>query len=114
MDDCIFCRIANGELDANIIEQDDDFVAFHDVNPQAPVHVLIIPRQHIPTMMDVEAEQAEMLGRLQLKAVDVARHLGLGDYGFRLVTNCLESGGQSVFHVHLHLLGGRVFRWPPG
>jgi histidine triad (HIT) family protein len=114
MDDCTFCRIANGELNANIIDQDDEFVAFHDVNPQAPVHVLIIPREHIPTVMDVEPEQADLLGRLQLKAVDVARSLGLGEYGFRLVTNCLEGGGQSVFHVHLHLLGGRNMAWPPG
>lgn len=114
MTDCIFCRIANGELDAKIVDQDDEFVAFHDVNPQAPVHVLIIPRQHVETLLDLDSDHTELLGRMQLKAIEVARQLGLSESGFRLVTNCLEGGGQSVFHIHSHLLGGRRLEWPPG
>ena len=114
MTDCIFCRIAQGELDASIVSQDDEFVAFHDVSPQAPVHVLIIPRRHVETLLDVPVDQFDLLGRMQLKAIEVARELGLADSGFRLVTNCLEGGGQSVFHIHMHLLGGRKLEWPPG
>lgn len=114
MTDCIFCRIAQGELDASIVSQDDEFVAFDDVSPQAPVHVLIIPRRHVETLLDVPPDESDLLGRMQLKAIEVARDLGLADNGFRLVTNCLEGGGQSVFHIHMHLLGGRKLEWPPG
>lgn len=114
MTECIFCRIAAGDLQANIAYQDDDIVAFHDLNPQAPTHILIIPRQHIATLLETDDDQALLLGRLQRAAVEIARQQGLDNDGFRLVTNCLEAAGQSVFHLHVHLLGGRPFHWPPG
>lgn len=114
MSDCIFCRIATGEIPAKIVHQDEEVVAFRDLNPQAPVHVLIIPRRHIPTLLDAGDDETPLLGKLQRTAVDIARKLDLEAAGFRLVTNCLEQAGQSVFHLHLHLLGGRRMQWPPG
>jgi histidine triad (HIT) family protein len=114
MSECIFCQIAAGKVPARFVHQDDEIVAFHDLNPQAPTHVLLIPRRHIATLLDAGPEDVPLLGRLQHTAVEVARQLGLEDDGFRLVTNCLEAAGQSVFHVHLHLLGGRRMSWPPG
>lgn len=114
MTDCIFCRIANGELPANLAYEDEDVVAFHDLEPQAPTHILVIPRQHFSTLLETSDEQTLLLGKLQRAAVEIARQLGLDQGGFRIVTNCLEGAGQSVFHVHVHLLGGRVFSWPPG
>ncbi len=112
--DCIFCQIAAGEIPAKIVHQDDELVAFHDVNPQAPTHILIIPRQHIATLLDADDGHSNLLGRLQLAAIEIARQQGLAESGFRLVTNCLEGAGQAVFHLHLHLLGGRRLGWPPG
>jgi histidine triad (HIT) family protein len=114
MTDCIFCRIAAGELPANIAYEDDDVIAFHDLEPQAPTHVLVIPKQHLSTLLDADAEHTLLLGKLQLAAIEIARQLGLDEGGFRVVTNCLAGAGQSVFHVHVHLLGGRAFSWPPG
>lgn len=114
MSDCIFCHIARGEIDARIAHQDDEIVAFHDLNPQAPTHLLVIPRRHIATLLDAGEEDTELLGRMQATAIRLARDLGLDRSGFRLVTNCLENAGQSVFHIHLHLLGGRRMEWPPG
>jgi histidine triad (HIT) family protein len=113
-DDCIFCRIARGEIPARLAWQDEEIVAFHDLNPQAPTHVLLIPRRHIATLLEAGDDDVALLGRLQAAAVAVAKQLGLAESGFRLVTNCLESAGQSVFHLHVHLLGGRRFAWPPG
>ncbi|MCP4202177.1 MAG: histidine triad nucleotide-binding protein [bacterium] len=112
--DCIFCRIASGDIPANKVYEDDAIVAFHDLEPQAPVHVLLIPRRHISTLLDTSPDESELLGSLQSRAVEIARELGLDAKGFRLVTNCLAEAGQSVFHIHLHLLGGRKFTWPPG
>jgi histidine triad (HIT) family protein len=112
--DCIFCQIAAGDILANKVYEDDVIVAFHDLEPQAPVHVLLIPRQHISTLLETSSSDAELLGMLQSRAVEVARGLGLSENGFRLVMNCLADAGQSVFHIHLHLLGGRKFTWPPG
>ncbi len=114
MSDCIFCKIAAGEIAADFVYQDDDVVAFRDITPQAPTHVLIIPRRHISTLLDATPESGPLLGRMQQAAVEVARREGLAERGFRLVTNCLEEAGQSVFHIHLHLLGGRRLSWPPG
>ena len=114
MTDCIFCKIAAGDIAADFVYEDDRVVAFRDITPQAPTHILIIPRQHISTLLDTSAETAPLLGRMQHAAVVIARQEGLGDRGFRLVTNCLEEAGQSVFHLHLHLLGGRRLGWPPG
>lgn len=112
--DCIFCKIAAGEIPAKLVHEDDEIVAFHDVQPQAPTHILVIPRRHIGTLLDTSDGDAELLGRLQRAAVEIARRQGLDRDGFRLVTNCLEGAGQSVFHLHVHLLGGRPMRWPPG
>lgn len=114
MSDCIFCRIVRGEIEARIAYQDDELIAFHDVAPQAPTHILVIPRDHVDTLLDLDPEDAGLLGRMQMAAIHVARDLGLDRSGFRLVTNCLEDAGQSVFHIHLHLLGGRRMEWPPG
>ena len=114
MSDCIFCRIVDGEIPADIVYQDDEIVAFNDVNPQAPTHVLVIPRKHIGTLLDVEDEDTALLGQLQRAAVEIGRRQGIDTNGFRLVTNCLEGAGQSVFHIHVHLLGGRPLSWPPG
>ena len=114
MNDCVFCRIAAGQIPARLAHEDDEIVAFHDLHPQAPTHVLVIPRRHIATLLDTVEEDALLLGRMQAVAVALARKLGLDRDGFRLVANCLSGAGQSVFHIHLHLLGGRRFSWPPG
>ena len=114
MSDCIFCKIAEGEIPSDRVYEDNHLVAFRDLNPQAPTHILIIPKKHLSTLLEVASEDVELLGRLQVAAVEIARQEGLDDDGFRLVTNCLEGAGQSVFHIHVHLLGGRPLRWPPG
>ena len=114
MSDCIFCKIADGEIPSDRVYEDDQLLAFRDLNPQAPTHILIIPKKHLSTLLDVDSEDVELLGKLQVAAVEIARQEGLDDDGFRLVTNCLEGAGQSVFHIHVHLLGGRPLRWPPG
>ena len=114
MTDCLFCKIAAGEIPARLEYEDDEIVAFHDVNPQAPTHLLVIPRRHVATLLDTDESDSALLGRMQRVAVELARKLGLDERGFRLVTNCLEDAGQSVFHIHLHVLGGRTMGWPPG
>ena len=114
MEDCIFCRIVGGEIPAEKVYEDDTIVAFDDISPQAPVHVLVIPKRHVPTLNDIEPGDADLMGRLALAAIAVAKEKGLGDRGYRLVTNCLADAGQAVFHLHMHLLGGRTMGWPPG
>ena len=114
MTDCIFCRIARGEIPAKIVAQDDDLVAFHDLGPQAPVHVLVIPRKHIPTANDIAEEDGALLGRIWTRIPAIAAELGVASIGYRVVNNCLAPAGQTVFHLHFHLLGGRVMGWPPG
>jgi histidine triad (HIT) family protein len=109
----IFARILRGEIPCKKVFEDAHVLAFHDINPQAPVHVLIIPRKVIPTHADVKPEDRELIGHLHLVAAHLAERLGVGD-GYRLVLNCKERAGQTVPHLHLHLLGGRDFRWPPG
>ncbi len=111
--DNIFLKIVRKEVPARIAYEDEQCLAFHDINPQAPVHVLIIPRKVIPTHDDLRPEDGELIGHLHLVAAKLARELGLGD-GYRLVLNCRERAGQTVPHLHLHLLGGRHFTWPPG
>jgi histidine triad (HIT) family protein len=111
---CIFCRIVAGEIPARIAHQDDRSIAFHDVAPQAPVHVLVVPRVHTAHLLDAATASPEIAGHLVDVAVDLARELGLAESGFRLVFNTLADGGQSVYHLHLHLLGGREMGWPPG
>jgi len=114
MEGCIFCRIAAGSAPANVVLADDDVVAFHDLTPRAPTHVLVIPRRHIASLADAVAEDGGILGTLMLAAAEVARRTGIADGGYRVVTNCGAGAGQSVFHIHLHVLGGRRFSWPPG
>jgi len=114
MPDTTFGRIARGEVPADIVYQDEHLVAFRDLGPQAPTHVLIIPRKPIPTLNDLEEADAELAGRLLLAAGRIARQLGISDPGYRVVINCNAAGGQTVFHLHLHLLGGRPMQWPPG
>ena len=112
--DCLFCKIAAGEIDADEVKSSDRWVAFRDINPQAPTHVLIIPKEHIPTLNDADAEHKALLGELLLAAKEVAAEEGLAEPGYRTVLNCNAGAGQSVFHIHVHLLGGRELGWPPG
>ena len=111
---CLFCRIAQKDIPAALIYESDDIVAFKDINPQAPTHILIIPRKHIATMNDILPEDAALLGRMTLVAKEFAAQEGIAQKGYRLVFNCNQDAGQAVFHIHLHLLGGRAFAWPPG
>jgi histidine triad (HIT) family protein len=110
---CIFCKIVKGEIPSQRVYEDDEIIAFHDLHPIAPVHILVIPREHFPTVADVPKEKTLLLGRLIQTANQIAREQEL-DLGYRLVINCRPDAGQEVFHVHLHLLGGRKFGWPPG
>ena len=113
MTDCLFCKIASREIPSEVLYEDDHLLAFRDTTPQAPAHILIIPKQHISTLFDTSEKHVELLGQLQATAVEIARTENL-DNGFRLVMNCLADGGQTVSHLHLHLLGGRRMEWPPG
>ena len=112
--DCLFCKIGRGEVPASKLLEDDDMVAFRDINPQAPVHILIVPREHIPSLGHLDEGQAELVGKLHLAARDLARRAGLENQGWRVVTNVGADAGQTVQHLHLHLLGGRAMHWPPG
>lgn len=114
MSDSIFGKIARGEIPADIVYEDDDVVAFRDLSPQAPTHILVIPRKPIPTLNDMASEDAELVGKLFLAAARVARQEGIADSGYRTVVNCNAAAGQTVFHLHLHVLGGRPMQWPPG
>lgn len=114
MSDCIFCRIVAGDIPADIVYQDDDVVAFRDLNPQAPMHVLVIPRRHIATLNDLTPADAELVGRMYLAAAKVAEQEGHAEAGYRTVFNCNRAGGQEVYHLHLHVMGGRQMTWPPG
>ena len=114
MSDDLFLKIINREIPADIVFETKDVLAFRDINPQAPVHILIIPKVHIPTVNDIQEDQAELVGNLYLAAKEIAGDEGLSEDGYRLVMNCNGAAGQVVFHIHLHLLGGREFSWPPG
>ena len=114
MSETIFSKIIAREIPADIVYETDEVLAFRDINPQAPVHVLIIPKRPIATLNDLEAGDAELVGKLFLAAKQVAAELGVADAGYRTVLNCNRDGGQDVFHVHLHLLAGRRMGWPPG
>lgn len=114
MADCLFCKIANGDIPAEHVYEDQDYVAFEDINPQAPTHVLVIPRRHIATLNDVGSGEREFLGGLVEAGSTVAKRLGYEEDGYRLVLNCNADAGQTIFHIHLHLLAGRVMGWPPG
>ena len=114
MSDDLFLKIISREIPADIVFEDDDVLAFKDVNPQAPLHVLIIPKTHIRTINDMQTQDVEVFGKLFLVAREIAAEQGIAEDGYRVVMNCNSAAGQTVFHVHLHLLGGRKFAWPPG
>jgi histidine triad (HIT) family protein len=111
---CLFCRIGRDEIPADLVHEDDLIVAFRDINPKAPTHILLIPREHMDSAANLAETDAEMLGRLFSVAAQLARDAGIADRGFRLVTNSGPAAGQSVDHLHFHLLGGRSMGWPPG
>ncbi len=112
MSDCLFCKIIAGDIPSNKIYEDEDVFAFHDIDAKAPHHFLVIPKKHIATLNDTN--DAELLGKLTLTASKIAKDLGIADSGYRTVMNCNKDGGQTVFHIHLHCLGGRELDWPPG
>ena len=112
--DCLFCRIVAGEIPSRRVYEDDDVIAFHDVAPRSPTHVLIIPRRHIASAAELTEADAPLVGRMVVVANQVARDESIADQGYRLVSNVGPWGGQTVFHLHLHLMGGRPFTWPPG
>lgn len=112
--DCLFCKIVAGDIPAEIIYESESAIAFRDINPQAPTHVLIIPRQHIATINDLDEGDESTVGHLYMAAKAIAAAEGLADDGYRVVMNCNEGAGQTVFHIHLHLVGGRTLGWPPG
>jgi histidine triad (HIT) family protein len=114
MSDCIFCKIGRKEIPSRIAYEDRQVVAFEDVNPQAPTHTLIIPKEHFATLNDISQQEETLLGHMMMVATRLAKEKGLQEEGYRCVFNCMEGAGQSVFHIHLHLLGGRKFTWPPG
>ena len=114
MENCLFCKIATGAIPSNIVYQDENVVAFVDINPQAPKHILLIPRQHIASMADITLEDGSILARLFITAQKLAHEMSIDESGYRFVSNVGPDSGQSVFHLHFHLLGGRKFGWPPG
>ena len=112
--DCLFCKVVKGEIKSSILYRDDWVIGIDDINPQAPQHKLIIPYKHIATVNDLQAEDGELMGHMVLAAKTLAKQLNMAEQGYRLVLNCNEGAGQSVFHIHMHMLGGRRLRWPPG
>jgi histidine triad (HIT) family protein len=114
MSDCLFCKIAEGKIPAKIVHQDKDTVAFEDINPQAPLHVLVIPRVHVATMNELERDHDGVMGKLFRVAAILAREKGFAESGWRAVVNANRDAGQTVFHVHMHVMGGRQMAWPPG
>ena len=114
MSDCLFCRISAGEIPATLIHQDDELIAFSDINPQAPLHALVVPRRHVATLNDLTPGDDALVGSMFRRAAAIAAQQGYADRGYRTVFNCNREAGQSVFHIHLHVLGGRSFDWPPG
>jgi histidine triad (HIT) family protein len=114
MTDCLFCGIVQRKVKGDVVYEDDSVVAFKDIRPQAPVHILIVPRKHIETLLDLRPEDGEVTGRIFQVAAKLAQERGIAENGFRVVANCGADAGQTVFHLHYHLLGGRRFGWPPG
>lgn len=112
--DCLFCKIAAGSIPAKIVYRDDIMVAFEDINPQAPHHIILIPLKHIDTLNNLQPEDNQMIGHMVQSAAKLAKQLNIAGEGYRLVANCNAGAGQSVFHIHFHLLGGRRLSWPPG
>lgn len=114
MAETIFSKIIRKEISAEIVFEDEEILAFKDINPQAPIHILLIPKKEIPSINEVEIEDAELIGKLVIRAKLIAKEFGFDSDGYRLVFNCNQHGGQDVYHIHLHLLGGRQMKWPPG
>jgi histidine triad (HIT) family protein len=114
MSDCIFCKIAAGEIPSAVVYEDDQLFAFKDINPAAPVHILIIPKQHITSALEIDQENSDLIGQIYVAAAKIAKEMGIDGTGFRIVNNCGSDGGQTVGHIHFHLLGGRELGWPPG
>ena len=114
MNDCLFCKMINGEIAPDVVLETDDVLAFRDINPQAPTHVLVIPKEHVSSINDLDAHHDALVGRLYLAAKEIAAREGIEAWGYRTVMNCGEGAGQTVFHMHLHVLGGRRMEWPPG
>lgn len=112
MSDCLFCKMITGEIKPDTVYEDESVLAFKDINPQAPTHILIIPKAHVPTLNDLD--DIALAGKMLLTAIQLAKQEGLAEDGYRTVFNCNEQGGQEVFHLHMHLLGGRQMKWPPG
>lgn len=112
--DCLFCKIVEGGLPADIVYENDSLIAFRDIDPKAPTHILLIPRRHVATMNDLQDGDGSLVGDLFITAARIAADEGLADDGYRVVMNCNAAAGQSVFHIHLHLMGGRTMTWPPG
>lgn len=113
-DDCLFCRIVDGEIPADVVHESESVLAFRDIDPKAPTHVLVIPKRHVGSLGDAEDGDASLLGEIMIAARDVARSEGIAESGFRAVTNTGDDGGQAVPHLHVHVLGGRSLSWPPG
>lgn len=114
MSDCLFCKIISGEIPGHLVHEDKDLVAFKDINPQAPLHLLVVPRRHIATLNDLGPNDDDLIGALVRRAAALATQHGYSERGYRTVLNCNREAGQTVFHIHLHLLAGRSFGWPPG
>jgi histidine triad (HIT) family protein len=111
---CLFCKIVSGEIPSKRVHEDDELVAFEDIKPEAPVHILVIPKRHIATLNDLQAGDDGLVGGMVRRAAAIAKQRGIDEAGYRTVFNCNSNAGQSVFHIHLHLLGGRPMTWPPG
>ena len=114
MADCLFCKMVTGEIKPDTVYEDENVLAFRDISPQAPMHVLVIPKRHISTLNDLAEDDAQLAGQLTLAAAKVAEQEGVADSGYRTVMNCNADGGQTVFHIHMHVLAGRNLIWPPG
>jgi histidine triad (HIT) family protein len=114
MSDCLFCRIVRKEIPASVVYEDDDLLVFNDINPQAPLHALVIPKRHIATLNEVSSQDEALVGQMVRRAASIAREKGYADRGFRMVFNTNAEAGQTVFHIHLHVLAGRGLTWPPG
>ena len=114
MSECLFCNIVAGKIPAKLSYQDESVIAFSDINPKAPLHALVVPRKHIATLNDLSVEDASLMGQLYLAAKQIASEAGFAERGYRTVMNCNAEAGQSVYHIHLHVLGGRSMGWPPG
>ncbi|MDK2860913.1 MAG: histidine triad family protein [Thermodesulfobacterium sp.] len=112
--DCIFCKIVKKEIPSKVVYEDEKVVAFHDINPQAPYHILVIPKKHLSTLLDLTEEDKDLIGHIYLVINKLAKDLGFAERGYRVVVNCKEEAGQTVFHLHFHLLAGRTMGWPPG